>query len=98
MKKTLNECCDCGLYCLGDYCPNRHVTRWYCDECGEDITEERYEFGGEDLCAGCLIEKLPKRESPEGFVCSCGEESETVCEVDGKLMCEWCARDECKVR
>lgn len=55
MIKYENECCDCGLPCLGDRCPNRNVRRLYCDKCGNDC-RELYEVDGEQLCDDCLLE------------------------------------------
>ncbi len=40
MIKITNECVGCsslGLPCRGSSCSNRHVTRIYCDVCGEEI-------------------------------------------------------------
>lgn len=55
-----NECCDCavpGYPCLGSSCPNRHVKRYYCDECGDDV-EKLYEFDSEELCLDCIEKRL----------------------------------------
>ena len=60
MIKTVNECVNCGLPCLGDTCPNRHVTRCYCDRCGDE-TDELYEVDGEDLCEDCLKDMFRKK-------------------------------------
>lgn len=59
MKKTENECVGCtsvGLHCLGSGCPNRSVTRYYCDECG--CEEKLYYFDGRELCVDCLLEEV----------------------------------------
>lgn len=56
MKKVINECCDCGLPCLGSSCPNRNVIRYYCDHCGnEDIL---YYYDNEELCEECLLKNF----------------------------------------
>ena len=58
-----HECCDCatGAYpCLGSSC-TQGVTHYYCDACGEE-TEQLYQFEGEELCADCVLEKLPRVE------------------------------------
>ena len=55
-----NECCDCavpGYPCLGSSCPNLHVKRYYCDECGDDV-EKLYRFDGEELCIDCIEKRL----------------------------------------
>lgn len=44
--------------CIGDACPNRNVTRFYCDNCGEE--ETLYIHDGEELCQECLLEKFDK--------------------------------------
>lgn len=56
-----NECVDCGLPCMGDSCPNRHVKRYYCDKCGEEV-EKLYYFDGEELCLDCIEESLEEVE------------------------------------
>lgn len=56
MKKVENECVQCGLPCLGSSCPNRNVTRFYCDNCGEE--ETLYEYEGEELCIECIKKSL----------------------------------------
>lgn len=58
MKKTENDCVDCGLPCIGYYCPYRNVTHFYCDDCGEE--EQLYEFDGEELCIDCIEKRLKK--------------------------------------
>ena len=63
MEKTVNECVGCkdlGKPCLGSSCPNREVTRYYCDRCGDEITDI-YDVDGEELCEDCLKEMF-KRE------------------------------------
>lgn len=63
MKKIENECVDCkgsGLPCMGSGCPNRNVTRFYCDKCGNE--ETLYYFEGEELCIDCIIEQLEEVE------------------------------------
>lgn len=58
MKKIVNECVDCGLPCLGAYCPNRNIERHYCDECEEET--DLYEYEGQELCINCIIGQLEK--------------------------------------
>lgn len=56
MKKTYNECVGCtdlGIGCIGSCCPNRRVTRFYCDKCDEEITEV-FLYDGMELCEDCL--------------------------------------------
>ena len=59
-----NHCCDCavpGYPCLGEYCPNRRVPVYYCDNCDprcEAPLEEVYEVEGDHLCEDCLKEKF----------------------------------------
>jgi hypothetical protein len=56
--KTENECVSCGLPCLGSSCPYRNVTRYYCDECGEET--ELYYYDGMELCIDCIESLLEK--------------------------------------
>ena len=58
MKKVFNECVECGLPCLGNACPNRRVTRFFCDNCGEEA--DLYYFDGQELCISCIEEMLEK--------------------------------------
>lgn len=63
MKKTENECVGCtsmGLPCMGHGCPNLAVTRFYCDECGDE--EELYYYDEQELCIECIKKKLTKVE------------------------------------
>lgn len=60
MKKIENECCNCPteMGCLGDICPNKNVTHYYCDNCGAE--EILYIYDDEELCQECLLEKFDK--------------------------------------
>jgi hypothetical protein len=60
MKKIVDECVNCPteMGCIGDACPNRNVTRFYCDNCDEE--ETLYIHDGEELCQECLLEKFDK--------------------------------------
>lgn len=58
--KIENECVDCPkeIGCIGDLCPYKNVTRYYCDNCGnEDIL---YRFDNKELCLECVKEILDK--------------------------------------
>ena len=62
MVKIEDHCVDCGLPCLGSSCPNRNVTQYYCDKCGEEIScDEIYDVDGEELCEECLKEMFLRR-------------------------------------
>lgn len=58
MRETTNECVGCPpeMGCLGDSCPNRNVTRLYCDECGDET--QLYYYDGQELCIDCITELL----------------------------------------
>ena len=58
MIRIENECLDCPseLGCLGDSCPNRNVTRFYCDRCGEE--DILYYYDNEELCRDCLLKEF----------------------------------------
>ena len=63
MTQFKHECCDCatGAYpCQGSSC-TQGTMHYYCDACGEE-TEQLYQFDGEELCADCVLEKLPRVE------------------------------------
>ena len=60
MMSIENECVDCGLPCLGESCPFRNVTRYYCDKCNDEAP--LYYYGGMELCAECILEQLDKVE------------------------------------
>ena len=54
-KKIENHCVDCGLPCIGNLCPFRNVSVYYCDECGDEGAE--YKLDGNDLCEDCAKER-----------------------------------------
>ncbi len=61
MIKYENECVGCkdiGVPCQGSCCPNRHVKRLYCDECG-DKSDKLYLYGDMELCKHCLLNMMP---------------------------------------
>jgi hypothetical protein len=58
-----DECVDCGLPCLGNSCPYRNVTRFYCDDCGEETM--LYEFEDKELCKDCIFKRLDLKEVNE---------------------------------
>lgn len=64
MEVMRNECVDCGQVCLGISCPNRKVTHFVCDNCGEDIPDgELYEVedifvGEKHWCRDCVERNL----------------------------------------
>ena len=65
MRYYEDECCGCaspGYPCIGDSCPNRHVLKFQCDNCGtDDLNEDDIEIGdnGEELCTDCAMELYP---------------------------------------
>lgn len=60
MKRIENDCINCPseMGCIGDVCPNKNVTRFYCDECKEE--ELLYYYDGEELCQECLLKRFDK--------------------------------------
>lgn len=58
MRRTENDCVDCGLPCLGRACPYMKVEHFYCDECGDET--QLYDFDGQELCLECIETKLHK--------------------------------------
>jgi hypothetical protein len=59
MQRIENDCVNCGLPCIGDSCPYRNVTHFYCDKCG--IEDKLYLFEDEELCKDCIDEILENR-------------------------------------
>lgn len=56
MKKTENECVGCPERLCGSDCPCRNVTRYYCDNCGEEfVPGDLYDYDSEMLCRDCLL-------------------------------------------
>lgn len=58
---TENECVDCGLPCIYESCPYWAVTRFYCDECGEEM-DVLYYFDWQELCLDCIEARLERVE------------------------------------
>ena len=58
MTRYESECVQCGMPCLLDACPYYRVTRYYCDECGEE--ETLYHYEDEELCIDCITKTLKK--------------------------------------
>ena len=87
-KEYVNECVGCtsmGLPCIGASCPNRNVLRFYCDCCGSE--NDLYEFDGEELCEGCIQERL---EMTEGTCECCHDEEVEVFAFEGQQLCWNC--------
>lgn len=61
MVKFENDCCDCGLPCMGSSCKCRNVPHFYCDGCKEE-TDELYEYESGQFCESCLLKLVPKVE------------------------------------
>lgn len=66
MQYIDSDCVDCGFPCMQDACPYYRVTRYKCDECGEeDVT--LYEFDGVELCIDCVKKQLVVVEGSEVY-------------------------------
>ena len=80
-----NECVDCGLPCMGQSCPNRHVLHYECDRCKKEVYELRV-HDGEEICIHCY------EEAVKNAVCAdCGADDEMLKDVDGEYICLTCA-------
>ncbi len=55
MLKMMNECVDCGLPCMGAFCPLINSPAVCCDRC-EERAELFYLLEGEVLCRDCFID------------------------------------------
>lgn len=55
-----NECVDCGLPCLGSDCPLRNTPHYYCDICGEELSQEDIYIKDDDyiVCNDCHEREL----------------------------------------
>lgn len=66
MREVTDECCGCAVPaypCLGSSCPNRHVVRFYCDKCDEEVDTLYYgSVSGKELCVECALAELEKVE------------------------------------
>ena len=62
MIRKERECVGCpdDLGCIYEACPYYMVTRYYCDECGEET--DLWYFDGEQLCVDCILKRLEKVE------------------------------------
>lgn len=59
MIVTQDECVNCGLPCIGDRCRYRNVTRFYCDDCGEEFDpDDLYILDDNHLCTKCLAARF----------------------------------------
>lgn len=58
MKKVTNECVGCPqeLKHLCGSCNLKHVTRFYCDKCGNE--DKLYHYEDEELCEECLLKEF----------------------------------------
>lgn len=96
MRKRENECCDCGLPCMGSACPNRNVLRLYCDKCGHEASE-LFDLDGDELCEDCLYKMLPRYESDDEEQCpTCGE-YDFLRYLNGEPMCRCCIEDKLRI-
>ena len=65
-KEITDECVNCGMPCLGDFCRYKNVVRYYCDECDEEFNnDELYDVDGEMICGNCLISRYRTIEEVE---------------------------------
>lgn len=64
MRIVTDECVGCtsmGLPCMGTSCPNRNVTRYYCDKCNEEFeVENLYKYENKELCANCILDNYER--------------------------------------
>ena len=61
MIESKSECVDCGKPCIHS-CEYKHVKRYYCDVCRNEV-EEMYRCEGLDICKDCI-----KKEHAQNFV------------------------------
>ena len=63
MMRIENHCVDCDIPCNPN-CNLTHVEVFYCDCCGEAISERGYHFDGEDYCEWCTIAAMIDKHYP----------------------------------
>lgn len=94
MVEISNECVGCPpeMGCLGLACPNRNVKRYYCDECGDDVSDSvLYDYEGKELCLEYILNQLKETDN----LCEeCGTEISYL--FDGRFLCECCIEKELK--
>jgi len=56
MKLLEDQCVGCGLPCMGNACPYKSVSVYYCDDCGEENAV--FHMDGKDLCVDCAEKYL----------------------------------------
>ena len=50
-------CCPPERGCMGQACPNRRMTVFSCNSCGEECEREDLRvIGGRHMCKGCYVE------------------------------------------
>lgn len=55
-----NECVGCDLPCLGSSCSLTHVSHYYCDICGDELSQEDIYSKDDDyiICNDCHEKEL----------------------------------------
>ena len=63
--KVENECIGCPpeLGCIGSACRYSKVTRYYCDECGDE--KKLFYYDDRELCLSCIEDLLIVVEGSE---------------------------------
>lgn len=58
-----NRCVGCPseIGCWGPSCPNMNVKIYKCDLCHDEV-DILYDYGGDQLCERCLLDKFAKIE------------------------------------
>ena len=60
MTKMQSGCVVCGFPCIGTGCPYHMYEATFCDECGDEISDDVFSVDDKDLCEYCLKEKFKK--------------------------------------
>ena len=58
MKKIENHCNGCTIPCID--CGLKRVEVYYCDKCKEELGEDVFDDGEQELCEECLKKKYKK--------------------------------------
>ena len=67
MKYYTNDCCDCGLPCLGKSCPYYEVKHFRCDFCEEEDIK-LYDYNGWEICEECLLKEFDVIEDSDQWI------------------------------
>ena len=95
-----NDCVGCPQGCI--HCNRGSDYKvWWCDDCTNqlDPNEDTIYIGlnGEDLCEDCYLNQFNSKicdDMDEDHCACCGDEAETLYQVDGEWLCRDCVLED----